>query len=313
MNILLINPGRREYLVKYFLDLSTKYKSKIFIIDSNKFIPSFLVSKETRNFVSPKCRKKSNFQSFLRNFVKKNKIKIIFPLSEHELKILATEKSFYDKLNVKIIVSDSKVIDICQNKIKTFNFLKKFKINTPNIYKLSNIKHHLPVIMKRVDGYSSRDQRIIDNKKLIPSKLDKKFFFQKYYNFQEYGMDILNDLKGNFIHCTVRKKISIRAGDTDSAIIINPKKFIKLAHLISKNLRHNANLDVDFLYNGKKFYILDFNPRFGGGYPFTHEFGFNYIEKILSLISLKKQIYNLKHYKYKKNFFSKGISIYKHK
>ena len=282
MNILLIYPGRREYLVKYFLDLSTKYKSKIFIIDSNKFIPSFLVSKETRNFVSPKCRKKSNFQSFLRNFVKKNKIKIIFPLSEHELKILATEKSFYDKLNVKIIVSDSKVIDICQNKIKTFNFLKKFKINTPNIYKLSNIKHHLPVIMKRVDGYSSRDQRIIDNKKLIPSKLDKKFFFQKYYNFQEYGMDILNDLKGNFIHCTVRKKISIRAGD-------------------------------DFLYNGKKFYILDFNPRFGGGYPFTHEFGFNYIEKILSLISLKKQIYNLKHYKYKKNFFSKGISIYKHK
>ena len=76
MNILLINPGRREYLVKYFLDLSTKYKSKIFIIDSNKFIPSFLVSKETRNFVSPKCRKKSNFQHFLRNFVKKNKIKI---------------------------------------------------------------------------------------------------------------------------------------------------------------------------------------------------------------------------------------------
>ena len=36
MKILLLNPGRRDYLVKYFLDLSNKFNLKIFILDSDK-------------------------------------------------------------------------------------------------------------------------------------------------------------------------------------------------------------------------------------------------------------------------------------
>ena len=40
-------------------------------------------------------------------------------------------------------------------------------------------------------------------------------------------MDILNDFDGNFLHCLARKKISMRAGDTDKAEIISSKKFFE--------------------------------------------------------------------------------------
>ena len=57
MKILLLNPGRRDYLVKYFLDLSNKFNLKIFILDSDKNIPSFKISKK-KNFICPKANEK---------------------------------------------------------------------------------------------------------------------------------------------------------------------------------------------------------------------------------------------------------------
>jgi hypothetical protein len=74
MNILLINPGRRDYLVKYFINLSKKYKLKIFLVDKDKNIPSFAVSKKTFNFISPPVKKKKRIYSFSKkiNFRKKN-------------------------------------------------------------------------------------------------------------------------------------------------------------------------------------------------------------------------------------------------
>ena len=42
-------------------------------------------------------------------------------------------------------------------------------------------------------------------------------------------MDILNDLKGNFLHTTVKKKLAMRSGDTDRAKLMNPKFFLRIA------------------------------------------------------------------------------------
>ena len=113
-------------------------------------------------------------------------------------------------------------------------------------------------------------------------------------------------------YINVKKKYQIRAGDTDKAKIINPKKFLWLAKKISSSLKHIGNLDIDFIYKDKKIYILDFNARFGGGYPFTHEFGYNYIERILEIVTKQKKFKKFKKFVDKQNTFSKGISIYKH-
>ena len=97
MNTLLVNPGRRNYFVKYFLDLSKKFNLKIFLIDPNKNIPSFKVSKKTKNFICPDLKNKKILKMFLRKFVKKNKIKVIFPFSEYEQEVLSLEKNYYKK------------------------------------------------------------------------------------------------------------------------------------------------------------------------------------------------------------------------
>jgi len=73
MNILLTNPGRRDYLVKYFISLSKKYKLNIFLVDKYKNIPSFAVSKKTFNFICPPVKNKKKYIRFLRKLILKKK------------------------------------------------------------------------------------------------------------------------------------------------------------------------------------------------------------------------------------------------
>ena len=311
MNTLLVNPGRRNYFVKYFLDLSKKFNLKIFLIDPNKNIPSFKVSKKTKNFICPDLKNKKIFKVFLRKFVKKNKIKVIFPFSEYEQEVLSLEKNYYKKNGVDVIISNSNIIRICSNKVNTYKFLNRHKISSPKLFNFKKVKKNLPNVIKKKNGSGSVSQIVLKDKNIIPVKEDKNFIYQKFHNAQEYGVDILNDLNGNFLHFTVKKKIAMRAGDTDRAIIVNPKRFKNLAKTISKNLRHVGNLDVDFLLIKEKIYVLDLNPRFGGGYPFTHEYGYNYIEKIFNLL-INKKLNKFKKFSDKKIIFSKGITIHKH-
>ena len=91
------------------------------------------------------------------------------------------------------------------------------------------------------------------------------------------------------------------------------KVFEDFAKKLSSVLRHIGIVDVDFIYKENKIFILDINLRIGGGYPFTHLYGYNYIDKILSMIKdpHKKIIFSEKK-KFSGVVFTKGISIYRH-
>jgi carbamoyl-phosphate synthase large subunit len=44
---------------------------------------------------------------------------------------------------------------------------------------------------------------------------------------------------------------------------------------------------VDVFWDGEKAYILEFNPRFGGGYPFSHIAGVNLPKAIVAWLQNK--------------------------
>ena len=313
MRILLVNPGRRDYIINFFLKIKKKYNLKIYLIDADKFVPSFGVSKITNNYVSPKVNEKKKFKIFLRKFVFKNKIEVVIPLSDRELELLAEEKNFYKKNNVEIIVSNLEIVRLCKNKVLMAKKLLQNNFFSPEIIKLSEIYSKLPVIKKKINGSGSKSQLLIIKKWQVPIKIEKNFFIQKYLKSDEYGIDILNDLSGKYVHHCCRKKIVIRSGDTDKAKIVKSKTFKNFAIKLSSFLKHTGIIDVDFILKDKRIFILDINCRIGGGYPFTHLYGYNYIDKILSMIkSPQKKIIFPHETKNLNVFFSKGISIYKH-
>jgi carbamoyl-phosphate synthase large subunit len=88
-------------------------------------------------------------------------------------------------------------------------------------------------------------------------------------------LDVVNDLDGEHSCTLVRRKLSMRAGETDRAVTVKDSRLEELGEIIGRNLRHVGVLDCDAIVTADGCYVLDMNPRFGGGYPFSHLAGAN--------------------------------------
>ena len=103
-----------------------------------------------------------------------------------------------------------------------------------------------------------------------PVPEDEQIIYQECLQGQEYGADIINDLEGNLKSIVTKKKIAMRAGETDIAELVDEPAITAELERLSRLTRHVGNMDCDvFLVDGKP-YVLEMNARFGGGYPFSH-------------------------------------------
>ena len=284
-------------------------KSKIFVSDAERIVPSFYLN-GVQKFITPKVEKnKKKYLESIISIIKKNKIKKIIPLSDHDLAILAENKFKFKKLSCDVIISEPKFVKMCINKKKMYFFCKKNKINTPCSYFSKRKKmFNLPIFKKKIYGSGSSEMYEIKNKNELNKFNFKKYFLQNKIVGTEYGIDIFNDPKNNVSRICIKKKFLMRAGETDRSVVIIDKQIQKFAEKLIKIFNHFGNIDCDIIKdkNGKLF-LIDINPRFGGGYPATHLSGMNFLKYLLTdgKFNLPK--------KYKLITVSKGISIHANK
>ena len=308
MNILLTSVGRRSYLIKYFKQVSDV--GSVHVSNSEETVAFHYADKSV---VSPMIYDDA-YIPFLLDYCKENDINILLSLFDIDLPVLAENKDKFEQIGVKLIVSDKKVIDICNDKWKTYEFLKENGFNVPKTYlKLEEVIASLkagelsyPIIIKPRFGcgslamstaededelmyYYKRNVRAVNRTylKYESGTVEEKIIFQEKLGGQEYGVDIINDLNGNFVNAVVKKKIAMRAGETDISETVNEPTVFEAAKRLGQLTGHIANMDCDvFLVDGKA-YVLEMNARFGGGYPFSHIAGVNLPEAIVNWVNGK--------------------------
>lgn len=297
MNILLTSVGRRSYLVDYFKNALCG-KGKVFVANSTAQNPSFRVA--DGSVVTPLIYD-NDYIPFLIKYCKENNISVIISLFDIDLPILAKNKELFSKNGIKVIVSDYNVVEICNDKFLTYKFLVDNGFNAPKTYlDIENAKKDIdsaminyPLFVKPRWGMGSisvfeanNEEELYVFYKKVRRELQNSYLkyesvidienavlIQEKLNGQEYGLDIINNLEGDYQNTIVKKKLSMRSGETDCAITVNNQSLKELGKAIGKTLGHIANLDVDvFVVDGVP-YVLEMNARFGGGYPFSHMAG----------------------------------------
>ncbi|CEN35926.1 ATP-grasp domain-containing protein [Capnocytophaga cynodegmi] len=299
MNILFTCAGRRNYLINYFKK-ALENQGKVFASDMNLTAPA-LVDADMAIQV-PEIYERDYISTII-GIIKEHNISAVISLNDLELPILSRCKEEIEKIGTRVIISDDNVIKIAFDKWETVKFLNSIGLKSPKTFiNLNEAKKAIdegslsfPLVIKPRWGSASIGIHFPENleeldlvyqlqtiqlKKTILAEasnedIDHAILIQEKIQGTEYGMDILNDFQGNYIGTFVRKKLSMRAGETDKAISVIDERFNQVGKIIGENLKHIGNLDCDVFECDGKLYILELNPRFGGGYPFSHEAGSN--------------------------------------
>lgn len=298
MNILFTCAGRRTYLLKYFKE-NMSPEDKIVATDMQLSAPALQAADikiQVPAVYDPK------YIDITLDICKKYNINALLCLNDLELPILAENKAKFEALGVMVIVSDPEVIDICFDKYKTAQWVESIGLNAPKTYvTLASAKEALakgeiafPLFMKPRWGSGSIGLETIDDMEeldiyyhLLMKKIkktilatasvgDEYIMIQEKLTGNEYGLDVMNDLEENNVGVSVKQKLAMRAGETDKALTVDLPVVREMGATIGRYLKHIGNLDVDIMQRANGEYcILELNPRFGGGYPFSYEAGVN--------------------------------------
>lgn len=243
---------------------------------------------------------------------KEYKINALISLNDLELPILSQNKTKFESIGVKLLVSDPSVIDICFDKYKTAQWIESIGLKSPKTYvSLTEAKNAItkgdinyPLFMKPRWGSGSIGLETVNDEEeldiyysLLLKKIkrtilatasvgDDYILIQEKLTGNEYGLDVMNDIDGNHIEVSVKQKLAMRAGETDKAVTLNNPEIEEIGHKVGQNLKHTCNLDMDIMQRENGDYcVLELNPRFGGGFPFSYEAGVNLPKAIIQWLN----------------------------
>lgn len=307
MNILFTSIGRRSYMIDYFKNNLT-VNDNVFAVNNEL---TYALQKADKYAICPSIYD-NQYIPFLLEYCQENQVNALISLFDIDLPILAKNKKKFDEINVKLILSDEAFIEICNDKWESYKFLKDNDFNVPitflsidSFLEEINQKVTYPIVLKPRFGMGSigieiaydeeelyffykKIRRVIESSYLKYESaldLDHCILIQQKLEGIEYGLDVHNSFNGEHIITVPKKKVAMRAGETDIAEIVKDSDLIQLGEKLAKVTRHIANLDVDIFKVKNKFYVLEMNARFGGQYPFSHVAGADFTKVIIDQLN----------------------------
>jgi carbamoyl-phosphate synthase large subunit len=287
--------GRRVSLLNSFRRAGKKLKINLslFGTDTTELSPALQLC-DKGFLVKPTTH--TQYIKQLLTIVKTNKVKLVIPTVDLDLKLLAQNKPKFTAIGCWVLVSTPEVVEICQNKFKTFHLLHKKGFDTPVTVSaataLSKKKLTWPCFMKPRDGYAGRGTAIVNNRRelLLFSKRIPNAICQEYIWGTEYTCDVFVDFSMK-VRCVVpRKRIEVRAGEVSKGQVVKHPHIMREAARLVETLGAGPGVITLqlFLTDDDKVKFIEINPRFGGGVPLSIKAGANFPKWILQELLGKK-------------------------
>ncbi|HEX2305944.1 MAG TPA: ATP-grasp domain-containing protein [Nitrososphaeraceae archaeon] len=264
-----------------------KYPVRIVASDTNPISAGFFMSDAYE--VLPEIDSKL-YIIRLFEIIAKHRIGILMPSSGYDIYRYSENKEKLLKLGAFPVVSDKQTMEVCRDKMETFNYLsKKFDLpfTTLNYKKASKF----PLIAKPRYGKGSKGILKIDDEaefNYVQFKNDN-LIFQEYLPGTEYTIDVLSDLECEPIIAVPRIRLQTRAGISTVGKIVKDEHISETCKSIAKYLKIRGPCCIQMKESKEGILkIVEVNPRMGGGTIFTTLAGANFPAMILDMVNGKK-------------------------
>jgi carbamoyl-phosphate synthase large subunit len=267
------------------------FEGKIIATDSNRLSAGFFMASAYE--VMPKVIDEENYIKKLKEVINNHNVQVLMPSSGYDIYPYSKYRSQIEEFGAKPVVSDLESIEICFDKMMTFQKLNgKFNLpfTTTNPDKITEF----PVIAKPRREKGGYDMIIIkdeDNLRYTSSKFSN-MIFQEYLPGTEYTVDVLCDLHKKPLVAVPRIRLETKGGISTKGKVVHNPQIEQSCMDIAKSIGiiGPCCIQMKASRDGAP-KLVEVNPRMGGGTIFAALAGVNFPALIIDMVK-EKQIVN---------------------
>lgn len=288
MNILILSAGTRNKIVQYFKN-ALMGEGIVVATDASSLAPA--IYEADKYYIVPRITSPGYIEEILR-ICERERIDGVLSLIDPELGLLSKNVDLFKSVGTIVIGSSYELCEMSLDKMQMYAWLKKHHYNCAKswidkeeFYKaVDNGEVSYPVFVKPFRGSASINiSKVFDRETIeLLYKHDDSLMIQQFLDGQEIGGDVYIDMiSGDVVSIFTKKKILMRAGETDKAVSFKDQRLFDFIERFVKEAGYRGQIDIDLFDIDGQYYISEVNPRFGGGYPHAYECGCDHMELIL--------------------------------
>lgn len=292
MNILILSAGTRNKVVQYFRK-ALAGKGLVIATDCSDIAPA--IYDADKYYIVPRMTALGYLDAIL-DICEREKVDGVLSLIDPELSLLAEHVADFQAVGTTVIGSSYDLCEMALDKFQMYGWLVDHGYQCAKSYmdkeafyadvEAGRITY--PVFVKPARGSASISISKVYDKETLELLLahDEGLMIQEFLDGQEIGADVYIDMiSGEVVSIFTKKKLKMRAGETDKAVSFKDEKLFALIEKFVKEAGYRGQIDIDIFEINGEYFISEVNPRFGGGYPHAYECGCDHMKFIVGNLS----------------------------
>jgi carbamoyl-phosphate synthase large subunit len=272
---------------------------RVLAIDSSWY--SAALHEADEGFVFP-LLKDPDYVPQLLDLCRRQAVDLIVPTTDREWPVWSEATHRFAAIGTTVAVSAPDVLAIASDKQRTHEWLTNNGFPTvcqtrPAVALHDPAAWPLPLMAKPRFGSASEGVSLVRNTAelerlvardeagaLLNDGRPGDMVVQTVAPGDEYTIDVLVDRSGQCLCAVPRRRLEVRAGEVSKAVTVHSEELIELAFGMAKALPGAygvLNFQIFADVRTGKLAVIEINPRFGGGFPLTHQAGANYARWLL--------------------------------
>ncbi len=215
-------------------------------------------------------------------------IKYLFPSSDAECRKISNNKNRFISIGTFAMTSSPEVIDVCCDKLKTYDYFKKIGIKSPKTWEYSGSKEgNFPLVMRtKLAGIGKKSLNFLHDETelaFFANRVKSPKVMSELVEGRELTIDVLSNRKGKVLKVVPRERTYVMNGNTKIGTIVADEKIIEETTKIAESLGIVGISCVQCIQNDEGNFYFEINPRVGSGLDLTVRSGFNFPSLLIDI------------------------------
>jgi carbamoyl-phosphate synthase large subunit len=232
----------------------------------------------------PHTHENQNYLDKLIEIINREKIDHVIPLTDTEVDLLSARRDDFTKYNVTLCISGEKSIRICRDKLAVYEFFKDdnnihvIPTFLPSQFPLCD--YPFPVLAKPRRGRSSEGVTVIDDSgglgRIVHQSQD--YIVQPFLTGDVFAVDFVRNRRTRKSVSIARKELirTVNGAGLSVEMAFN-QTLMDMTRYIGDKLDLNGCMNMEFLFKGHDYFLMDINPRFSAGVSFSILAGYDMV------------------------------------